>query len=156
MPDALTAEGVASAVRALLAEPAPRAAAGQVRAGDRRDVDPAGGRRGSALVAHRPGDMADVEQADLALVDRREGMADERVQPGLVDLDVEDAAAAGRYLRRLHVVQMLRQVGVDPGAVEDRADDVEVGVDARPGIHHPEAHGVAGSAVSGCLTYWPE
>ena len=30
MPDALTAEGVASAVRALLAEPAPRAAAGHV------------------------------------------------------------------------------------------------------------------------------
>ena len=30
MPDALTAEGVASAVRALLAEPAPRAAADQV------------------------------------------------------------------------------------------------------------------------------
>ena len=38
--------------------------------------------------------VADLQQPDLAEVDAREGVADERVQPGLVDLDVEDAAAA--------------------------------------------------------------
>ena len=59
----------------------------------------------SLSVRHRPLDVADVEQADLALVDRRERVRDERVEARLVDLDVEDAAAAGRHGHRLHVVQ---------------------------------------------------
>lgn len=38
------------------------------------------------LMAHRAGDVADIEQSDLPLVDARERMRDDRVEAGLVDL----------------------------------------------------------------------
>src|SRR5947209_16767133 len=93
-----------------------------------------------ALVAHRPLHAADVEEADLAEVDRGEGMTDERIEPRLVYLDVEHSAAARRNERGLDVVLMVRHVRVDPRAVQDCADDVEVDVEARPRVDDPEAH----------------
>ena len=57
----------------------------------------------------------------------REGVADERVEALVVDLDVEDAAAARGHDDRLHAaLGRAGHVAVHPGAVEDRADDVEV------------------------------
>ena len=44
-------------------------------------------------MAHRPVGIADLQRSDLALVDSGEGVRDERVEPGLVDLDVECRAA---------------------------------------------------------------
>src|SRR5438067_12916336 len=86
----------------------------------------------SRLVAHRTGDVPDVQQADLAEHDARERVRHERVDPRLVDLDVEDAAAACGNHRGLDpVLRSVTQVGVHPGAVEQRADDVELGVQAR-------------------------
>ena len=41
-------------------------------------------------VGHRPLGVADLEQADLAEIDVREGVGDERIEALLVDLDVED------------------------------------------------------------------
>ena len=46
---------------------------------------------------HRPLDVADAEQAYLALVDGGERMRDEGVETGLRDPDVEDAASACRH-----------------------------------------------------------
>ena len=107
-------------------------------------------------MAHRPLDVADVEQPDLSEVDAREGVAHERVEAGLVDLHVEDAAPACRDERGLDVALELRHVSVDPRSVEDRPDDVELRVVARPGVDDPEADSLSpGSAVNGCETYWP-
>src|SRR3954469_11175459 len=97
---------------------------------------------GGELVAHRPRDAADVQQADLSEVDGGERVADERIKPRLVDLDVEHATAAGRNESRLDVVLEVRHVGVDPRAVEDRADDVKVDVEARARVDDPEANGL--------------
>src|SRR6476620_9476415 len=69
-------------------------------------------------------------------------MVDERVEAPLIDLDVEYAAAAGRNHCRLHVPLELRHVGVDPGAIQDRADDMESRIEAWPGVDDPEAHRV--------------
>ena len=63
--------------------------------------------------------------------------------PRLAELDVEDHAAAGRDELRLHAVQDVRRRAVEVDAVEDRADDVEVRVEARAGVDDVEAHGVA-------------
>ena len=71
---------------------------------------------------HRPRRVPDLEQPDLSEVDVREGVRHERIEAGLVDLDVEDAAAAGRHLHGLHaVLRRARDVRVRPGSVEDRA-----------------------------------
>ena len=44
----------------------------------------------------------------------------------------------------------------DPGPVEQRADDVEVGVEADGPAATTQKRTVSpGIAVSGCLTYWP-
>src|SRR5512133_115321 len=96
------------------------------------------------LVGHRPLDVADVQKTDLAEVNASEGMVDERVEPRLVDLDVEHAAAAGRDHRRLHIPLILGHVGVDPSPVQDGADDMAGRIEARPGVDDPEAHGVTG------------
>src|SRR5213078_1703323 len=98
----------------------------------------------ATLVAHRSGDVADVQEPDLTEVDARERMADERVQPRLVDLDVEDAAAAGGDERRLNVALIAGHVCVHPRSVEQRPDHVEFGVEARAGVDDPEANGVTG------------
>src|SRR5205823_63194 len=91
-------------------------------------------------------DVADVEQADLALVDGGEGVGDEWVEAGLVDLDVEDAAAAGGHRDGLHVVQRVGGIHVPEGVggVQDRADDVKVGVERRAGVYDPEADELTG------------
>ena len=79
-----------------------------------------------------PADLAGLEETDLAKVDVREGVADERVETGLVDLHVEDRAAARRNEDCLDaLLWRVGDVGVHPRAVEDRADDVEVGVERR-------------------------
>src|SRR6516165_6785955 len=65
----------------------------------------AGSARQVRSVRHRALDVADVEQADLALVDGGERMGDERVEPGLVDLDVEHPASARGDGHRLDAVQ---------------------------------------------------
>ncbi len=89
---------------------------------------------------HRPLWIADLEQPDLAEIDVGEGVADKRIEALDVELDVEDAAAAGRHDHRLHVPQRrVRQTAVAPGAVEHPADDVEVDVVRRPGRDDPEA-----------------
>ncbi|TML16866.1 MAG: GAF domain-containing sensor histidine kinase [Actinobacteria bacterium] len=96
------------------------------------------------LVRHRPLRVPDLEQADLAEVDVRERIGHERVEAGLVDLHVEDAASARRHLHGLDAV--LRRPGdlrVRPGSVEHRPDDVEVRVERRPGRDDPEADAFA-------------
>src|SRR6266511_812863 len=61
--------------------------------------------------------VADLEQAHLSEVDMREGVRDEGVETGLVDLDVEHTAAAGRDLHGLHAaLRSAGDVGVRPGA----------------------------------------
>ena len=70
-------------------------------------------------------------------------MREEGVEARLVDHDVEDRAAAGGNADGLDAGLELGHVLVDPGPVEDRADDVEVGVEARAG-RDPEADGLAG------------
>jgi hypothetical protein len=45
-------------------------------------------------MGHRAVRVAHVQQADLALVDGGKRVRDERVEAGLVDLDVEDAGPA--------------------------------------------------------------
>ena len=60
--------------------------------------------------------------------------------PALVELHVEDHAAAGGHELRLHAVQDVGRRAVEVDAVEDRADDVEVGVEARAGVDDVEAH----------------
>ena len=133
-----------------------RAASGRGRAGrDRR----AGPRSPGCLVRHRPLDVTDVEQADLALVDRGERVGDERVEARLVDLDVEDAAAAGGHGDRLHVVQRVgrgscRRTGrrvfrIVPTMWKSVSSD-------GPASTTQKRTRSPGSAVSGCLTYWPE
>src|SRR5215213_10172473 len=101
---------------------------------------------GGRSVAHRPLDVADVQEPDLALVDRCESMGDERVQAGLVDRDVEDAAAAGRHWNGLDSVQGTGRghVAERVGGVEHRADDMEVGVDGGTCVDDPEANEIAG------------
>ena len=71
-------------------------------------------------------------------------MREERVEARLVDHDVEDRAAAGGNADGLDAGLEPGHVLVDPGPVEDRADDVEVGVEARAGRDNPEADGLAG------------
>jgi hypothetical protein len=68
-------------------------------------------------VAHRAGDSADLEQSDLTFVHGGEGVGDEGVETRLVDLDVEDGAAAGRHRCRLHAVEGVRRAafGSTPG-----------------------------------------
>src|SRR5690349_3441418 len=95
-------------------------------------------KRRRALMRHRPLHVADVEQADLPEIDGGERVTDERIEARLVDLHVEDAAAASRNHGRLDVALILRHVRVQPGAVEDRAHDVEVDVEAGPGVDDPE------------------
>src|SRR5438445_13251403 len=96
-----------------------------------------------ALMAHRARDVADPEPSDLSFVDARERMRDDRVEPGLVDLDVEHTAATGRDERSLDVPLVLAHVPVQPRPVEERADDVEVRVQRRAGVHDPEADGLS-------------
>jgi hypothetical protein len=60
---------------------------------------------------HRPLDVADVEQTDLPEIDGRERVADEGVEAGLVDLHVEDAAAARRHEDGLNIPLVLRGGG---------------------------------------------
>src|SRR5262249_3728498 len=102
-------------------------------------------KRRRVLMGHRPVDVPDAQEAHVAEIDGSERMADERVEARLVDLDVENAAAAGRHECRLDVALVVRHVRVHPRAVEDRADDVKVGVEARAGIDHPKADGLAGA-----------
>src|SRR6188508_2166950 len=73
--------------------------------------------------------VPDLQETDLAHVDAGEGMADERVEAFVVDLDVEDAAAARGHVDRLDAVERVRRahVAVRIGGVENRADDVESG-----------------------------
>src|SRR3954451_7896147 len=93
------------------------------------------------LVIHRPRHIADLEQADLAEHHAREGVGDKRVDPRLVDLDVEDTAAArSDYLALDFLLPRICEFGVHPGAVEQRPDDVELGFQARPRIDDPEAY----------------
>jgi hypothetical protein len=40
-------------------------------------------------MGHRPCNVTDLQEPDLAKIDTREGVADKGIQPGLVDLDVE-------------------------------------------------------------------
>src|SRR5919108_2436931 len=90
--------------------------------------------------------VADLEEPDLAHVDAREGVADERVEPRLVYLHVEDASTPGGHRDGLDValrVGGVRQVTVHVRAVEDRPDDVEIGVEARPRGHYPEPDDLA-------------
>ena len=102
---------------------------------------------------HRPFGMPDLQQADLAKVDVREGVRDERVEPG---------RRSSRRRRRLHrrhgdrldTALEARHVSVRPRSVEDRPDDVEVRVQRRARGHDPEADGLTGFDVSGWLTYW--
>ena len=84
---------------------------------------------------HGAVDLADLEEADLTEVHVGEGVADEGIKAGLVDLHVEDGGASGGDEDRLNaVLRRVRDVGVDPGPVEDRSDDVEVGVEGRTGL----------------------
>jgi hypothetical protein len=75
--------------------------------------------------------VAHLEQADLAEVDVREGVAHEGIKPGLVDLHVENRAASGGHGHGLDALLEPRHVAVHLGAVEDLADDVEVGIECR-------------------------
>src|SRR5438874_12920838 len=95
------------------------------------------------LMAHGAGHVADPEQPDLPFVDARERVRDERVEARLVDLDVEHTGASGRYEGSLDVALVPAEVSVDPGPVEQRADDVEVGVQRRAGVDDPEADRLA-------------
>ena len=97
-----------------------------------------------ASVAHRSGRVPDLQQTDLAHVDARERVRDEGVQALLVDLDVEDAAPTRGDGHGLHAPLVLAHVAIDPGAVQDRADDMKVRVERRPGRDDPEADGVTG------------
>src|SRR5215207_8272093 len=87
----------------------------------------------ASLVACGALRLPDLEQTDLPEVDARERVAEEGVEARLVDLDLEDAAAAGRYAECLNVLLPAAHVGIDVGAIEDCAYDVEVGVKARTG-----------------------
>ena len=73
-------------------------AAGGAKAGRRLEA-------GGWSVAHRPLHVADVDQADLAHVDGREGVGDERVEAVLAEMDVEDGAATGGDGHRLRAGQ---------------------------------------------------
>jgi len=55
----------------------------------------------------------------------------------------------------LHVPLEPRQILVDPGAVEEGSYDVEVRVEVRSGVDHPERTVWPGIACSGCATYCP-
>ena len=70
--------------------------------------------RGRGWSRHRPLRVADLEEADLAEVDVGERVADERVEAGLVDLHVEDGAAAGRDERPSGRRSGTASVAVDP------------------------------------------
>ena len=85
-------------------------------------------------MAHRPVHVPDVEESDLAFVDRGERMRDERVEAGIVDLDVEDPSTSGRHCHGLHAVERIVRAHVSErvGGVEDRSDDMEVGVEGGP------------------------
>jgi threonine dehydrogenase-like Zn-dependent dehydrogenase len=56
-------------------------------------------------VAHRPGRVSDLQQADLPEIDVREGVADERVETRLVDLHVEDRAAAAHRFKLSEAIE---------------------------------------------------
>src|SRR5919109_135461 len=59
------------------------------------------------LMAHRAFDVADLEEPDLAHVHARERVRDEGVQPRLLDVHVEDRAAAGGHEDGLDVALVL-------------------------------------------------
>jgi hypothetical protein len=106
-------------------------------------------------VAHGAGSVPDVEEADLSELDAREAVRDEGIDARLADLDIEDAATAGRDDGRLdEVLRGVDEIGVQPGAPEDGADDVELCVETRPCVDDPEADGLSRSAASGCVLYW--
>ena len=67
------------------------------------------------------------------------------IEPFVVDLHVEDPAAAGGHVDRLDAVERVGwiHVAVDVGGVEDRADHVECRRQARAGVDDVEANGVA-------------
>src|SRR5215211_4720183 len=101
-------------------------------------------------MAHVPLRVPNLEQPDLAEVDVREGVGDERVQTLLVDLDVEDAGAARCDAHGLDaLLRRVRHVGVDPRPVEDRADDVECRLERRARGDDVEAGGLAGLRCEG-------
>ena len=123
---------------------APRRAQAQGAAVAEDDVDDvrgAGSCRGQCcrqwLIV--PCGFPDLEQADHPEVDGGEGVADEGVEALVLDLHVEDRAAAGRHADGLDAALEPRQVLVHPRAVEDRADDVEVDVQARARRRRPRS-----------------
>ena len=96
-------------------------------------------------VVHRPGYVADVDEADLSDDGRLRTSGRRRGRSLPVETDVEDASAAGRHDLCLHVVlRGVDYVVVDPGTCEHRPDDVELGVERRAGVDDLEAHRVAG------------
>src|SRR5215203_530166 len=105
---------------------------------------PAAGASSWCSMGHRPFGISDLQQADLAEVDVREGVRDERVEALLIDLHVEDGAPTGRHGDRLDTALEAGHVTVRPCSVEDRPHDVEVRVQRRAGGDDPEADGLTG------------
>src|SRR5918994_5875682 len=98
--------------------------------------------------------LADLEQPDLAEVDARERMAEEGVEARFVDLHVEDGTASCRNTDGLDPLLPAAHIRVDVGTVENRPDDVEVGVEARASGHDVEADEVpwvGGEGMRGVL-----
>ena len=81
---------------------------------------------------HRPVRVPDLEEPDLTHVDAGEGVRHERVEAVVVDLDVEDASAAGGHITVWTPCCGVPVMSRRPRRVEDRADDVEGGVRLGP------------------------
>ena len=109
-----------------------------------------------AEVAHRAADVADVEQPDLARSTAAKEWLTKGYRPGLVDLDVEDAAAAGGHVRRLHVVQRAALRSASTQARSRIVPTMWKSVSMLGPASTTQNRTVSpGFAVSGCFTYWP-
>ena len=100
--------------------------------------------------------VADVDQADLAHVDGGEGVGHERVEAVLVEVRVEDGAAAGRHeLTVWAPFSTCVVVAVRPGPSSSVPTTWKSVSKRRPGGDHEEADGLADLRRSGCVLYWP-
>src|SRR6185437_16477525 len=84
----------------------------------------------------------DLELPERTLVEGAEdGVIDQRVRPGNLDLELDDGGTAGRDGGRLHVVLHPRApLGID--AIEDLPDDVKAAGEVGTAVAHVEAHGL--------------
>src|SRR5687768_2272157 len=94
---------------------------------------------------HRGSAVTGLEEPERALADEVEGVRHDRVEPVLVETHLDDGTLGGRQIDGLCAPVSLVSLGkvhaLLDDLVEDRADHVEAGVDAWPGVQDEDAHG---------------